>query len=60
MRGTFAPISDKYSSELHALILSLLHLDPVRRPTVNQILSQPIMLGPLVHMYTDFGKVACR
>lgn len=60
MRGTFAPISDRYSNELRQLILSMLHLDPNKRPNINEIMAQPIILSALMHLYTDFGSVPCR
>lgn len=60
MRGTFSPVSDHYSDELRQIILSMLHLDPHRRPNINQIMAQPIVLNALMNLYTDFGKVPCR
>jgi NIMA (never in mitosis gene a)-related kinase len=60
MRGTFAPISDCYSDELRQLILNMLHLDPNKRPTITQIMAEPIVMNALMYMYTDFGKVPCR
>lgn len=60
MRGTFAPISDRYSNELRQLILSMLHLDPNKRPSINEIMAQPIILNALMHLYTDFGSAPCR
>ena len=59
MRGTFSPISDQYSEELRALILSMLHLDPVRRPHINQIMACPIVVNALMNLHTDTQKVAC-
>lgn len=60
MRGTFAPISEQYSDELRQLILSMLHLDPNKRPSINQIMAQPIVLNALMNLYTDLGMVPCR
>ncbi|XP_076440668.1 serine/threonine-protein kinase Nek8-like [Babylonia areolata] len=59
MRGTFSPISDQYSEELRFLILSMLHLDPARRPHINQIMACPIVVNALMNLHTDTGKVAC-
>ncbi|PVD23797.1 hypothetical protein C0Q70_17071 [Pomacea canaliculata] len=59
MRGTFSPISDQYSEELRSLILSMLHLDPARRPHINQIMACPIIINALINLHTDTGKVAC-
>lgn len=59
MRGTFAPISDHYSEELRSLILSMLHLEPSKRPDINQIMAQPIILNALINIHTDIGKIPC-
>ncbi len=59
MRGTFSPISDHYSEELRSLILSMLHLDPNKRPDINQIMAQPIVINALLNLHTDMGKVPC-
>ena len=60
MRGTVAPIADHYSDDLRDLILSMLHLDPSKRPSINQIMALPCVLNTLMYLYTDFGKVPCR
>ncbi|XP_035698278.1 serine/threonine-protein kinase Nek8-like isoform X2 [Branchiostoma floridae] len=57
MRGTFAPISDRYSEDLRRLILSMLHLDPSKRPTITQIMAQPIVITALIGLYTDLGGI---
>ncbi|ESO92636.1 hypothetical protein LOTGIDRAFT_120493 [Lottia gigantea] len=59
MRGTFSPISDVYSVELRSLILSMLHLDPNKRPHINQIMAQPIVINALMYLHTDMGSVPC-
>ncbi|KAH9518439.1 Serine/threonine-protein kinase Nek8, partial [Bulinus truncatus] len=59
MRGTFSPISSRYSPHLRDLILSMLHLDPTKRPTINQIMAQPIIINTIMNLQTDMGKVPC-
>ncbi|XP_052774404.1 serine/threonine-protein kinase Nek8-like isoform X1 [Mya arenaria] len=59
MRGTFSPISEHYSNELRSLILSMLHLDPSKRPDINQIMAQPIIINSIINIHTDLGKVPC-
>lgn len=39
VKGQFSPIVHNYSKDLKALVSLLLTVDPVKRPTVNQILS---------------------
>ncbi|XP_077981565.1 serine/threonine-protein kinase Nek8-like [Glandiceps talaboti] len=58
MRGTFSPISDHYSEDLRKLILSMLHLDPSKRPTINQIMAEPIVINALLDLHTDIGRVS--
>ncbi|KAL5016244.1 hypothetical protein ScPMuIL_005833 [Solemya velum] len=59
MRGTFAPISEHYSEDLRSLILSMLHLDPSKRPHINQIMVQPIIINAIMNLHTDLGKIPC-
>nr|XP_022317954.1 serine/threonine-protein kinase Nek8-like [Crassostrea virginica] len=59
MRGTFSPISASYSEELRALILGMLHLDPNKRPNINQIMAQPIIINALMTLHTDLGRIPC-
>ncbi|XP_043910354.1 serine/threonine-protein kinase Nek8 [Protopterus annectens] len=60
MSGTFAPISDRYSPELRQLILSMLNLDPSKRPQLSEIMAQPICIRSLLNLYTDIGSVKMR
>lgn len=60
MRGSVIPVADHYSAGLRQLILDMLHLDPGKRPTINQIMAQPFILGTLLSLYTDFGRIPCN
>ncbi|XP_053130974.1 serine/threonine-protein kinase Nek8 isoform X2 [Hemicordylus capensis] len=60
MSGTFAPVSDRYSLELRQLVLSLLNLDPSKRPQLNEIMAEAICVRPLLNLYTDVGSVRMR
>ena len=57
MRGQYAPISEHYSQELKLLIDSLLHLEPSRRPKINRIMAQPVLINSLLDLSTDIGRV---
>ncbi|XP_065070111.1 serine/threonine-protein kinase Nek8-like [Rhopilema esculentum] len=57
MKGQYQPISEHYSQELKQLITSLLHLDPARRPNVNKIMAQTVMINSLLDLSTDIGRV---
>ncbi|CAJ0935338.1 unnamed protein product [Ranitomeya imitator] len=60
MSGTFAPISDRYSPELRQLILSMLNLDPSKRPQLNEIMAHRICIPALLNLYSDIGSVKMR
>uniref|UniRef100_A0A670Z453 Protein kinase domain-containing protein n=1 Tax=Pseudonaja textilis TaxID=8673 RepID=A0A670Z453_PSETE len=60
MSGTFAPISDRYSPELRQLILSLLNLEPCKRPQLDEIMAEALCVRPLLNLYTDVGSVRMR
>ena len=60
MRGTIGSIAEHYSEELGELILSTLHLDPNKRPSINQHMATPIVMNAILNLYTDFGMVPCR
>ncbi|XP_078010923.1 serine/threonine-protein kinase Nek8 isoform X2 [Phascolarctos cinereus] len=60
MSGTFAPISDRYSIELRQLVLSLLSLEPSRRPPLSHIMAQPLCVRALLNLYTDVGSVRMK
>jgi len=57
MKGNFAPISDQYSTSLSGLIISMLHLDPTKRPQINEILCNPIVINAYINYFTDLGKI---
>jgi len=57
MRGTFSPISSHYSRQLQDLIRRMLHLDPTKRPTIAQIMAEPILINTIMNLHTDVGKV---
>lgn len=52
MKGSYKPIPDTYSEPLQELISSLLTIDPEKRPTVDQILSTPL----LSHKVSEYVK----
>ena len=59
MRGSIAPISDRYSDELKRLLLQMLHLDPAKRPTINQVIAEPIVIKMLANVSMEMGRVKC-
>lgn len=59
IRGNFAPIPERYSPELRKLILSMLALDPTKRPGIPEIMAQPVVVNALFDLPTDVGRVPC-
>lgn len=60
MKGNFIPISERYSEDLKKLVLSLLQVDPTKRPTLRQIMAQPLLVNALFNLSTDVGRVPCN
>uniref|UniRef100_A0A8L0DNA2 non-specific serine/threonine protein kinase n=1 Tax=Oncorhynchus mykiss TaxID=8022 RepID=A0A8L0DNA2_ONCMY len=56
MSGTFAPISDRYRPELRKFIMNMLNLDPSKRPQLNEIMTHPVCIKPLLNRFTDIGN----
>ncbi|XP_072173029.1 serine/threonine-protein kinase Nek8-like [Diadema setosum] len=59
MRGSVAPISDRYSDQLKRLLLRMLHLDPDKRPTINQVMAEPIIFKAVIEVCMTMGAVKC-
>ncbi|XP_061418169.1 serine/threonine-protein kinase Nek8 isoform X1 [Lethenteron reissneri] len=60
MSGNFAPVSDRYSGELRQLVVSLLNLDPGKRPQLSEVLSHPVCMSAMIRLYMDIGRVPAR
>lgn len=43
IRGQYPPLSSRYSQELRNLIDKMITKDPEKRPSINQILAEPII-----------------
>lgn len=59
MRGIFAPIHPLYSQEMRGLLHLLLHVDAAQRPSIPQVLAQPLVFAPLLRLHTDLGMIHC-
>ncbi|XP_045119284.1 serine/threonine-protein kinase Nek8-like [Portunus trituberculatus] len=59
MRGIFAPIHPHYSQEMRAFLHLLLHIDAAQRPTIDQVLAQPLIFSPLLRLHADLGMLHC-
>jgi len=60
MKGNFNPISERYSEDFKNLVLSMLQIDPAKRPSLPQIMAQPLVVNALFNLRTDVGRVPCN
>lgn len=60
MKGNFIPISERYSEDFKNLVLNMLQVDPAKRPTLRQIMAQPLVVNALFNLQTDVGRVPCN
>ena len=60
MKANFNPISERYSEDFKKLVLSMLHLDPAKRPSLARIMAQPLIVNALFNLHTDVGRVPCN
>ncbi|XP_050042217.1 serine/threonine-protein kinase Nek8 [Dermacentor andersoni] len=59
MRGSYEPVSDHYSAQIHLLLEQLLQKEPSQRPSVNQLMAQPILLPVICNLYLTIGSLPC-
>ena len=60
MRGTHEPIPGQYSERLHTLIKSMVNGNPLRRPDMNEIISQPFLQEHIIDAQMSIGRVNPR
>lgn len=54
MRGTYPPISKRYSKSVHNLVSWLLETDPQRRPSIQQVLCHPCIASKVTELQMLF------
>jgi NIMA (never in mitosis gene a)-related kinase len=60
MQGSVEPIDKRYSKGLQLLINKLLSLKPSDRPSIEQIMAEPILANSIVNLFTDIGRLPCH
>jgi serine/threonine protein kinase len=45
VRGVYSPLPTEYSRDIKSLVSMLLAVDPRQRPTINEVLKMPIIMG---------------
>uniref|UniRef100_A0A061S4H1 non-specific serine/threonine protein kinase n=1 Tax=Tetraselmis sp. GSL018 TaxID=582737 RepID=A0A061S4H1_9CHLO len=53
IRGQYPPLSSRYSQDLRSLIDRMITKDPSKRPTINQVLQEPIIKKRIHHHLSD-------
>lgn len=56
IKGNYLPITTKYSKPLRDLIMSMLNINPKKRPTIEDILKKPIIKKKLVSYVISLYK----
>ncbi|KAH7971458.1 hypothetical protein HPB49_024303 [Dermacentor silvarum] len=59
IRGSYEPVSDHYSAQIRLLLEQLLQKEPSQRPSVNQLMAQPILLPVICNLYLTIGSLPC-
>ncbi|KAG0713065.1 Serine/threonine-protein kinase Nek8 [Chionoecetes opilio] len=59
MRGIISPIHAHYTQEMRGFLQLLLHMDPAQRPTIAQVLAQPLVFPSLLRLHADLGMIHC-
>lgn len=53
VRGVFQPLPSHYSTNLKNFVASLLNIDPVKRPNINQVLKMPLISSRIKTYLSD-------
>ncbi|KAH7935277.1 hypothetical protein HPB52_005702 [Rhipicephalus sanguineus] len=59
IRGSYEPVSDHYSPQVRHLLEQMLQKEPSQRPSVNQLMAQPILLPVICNLYLTIGSLPC-
>ncbi|KAH6940562.1 hypothetical protein HPB50_000797 [Hyalomma asiaticum] len=59
IRGSYEPVSDQYSAPVRDLLEQMLQKEPSQRPSVNQLMAQPILLPVICDLYLTMGSLPC-
>lgn len=59
MKGNYDPVPATFSSELKKLLMNMLHLDPIQRPSAAEIMCEPFLINVFFKLYVDIGSIPC-
>ncbi|KAK0427605.1 hypothetical protein QR680_010319 [Steinernema hermaphroditum] len=57
-KGNHNPISDRVSQQVRILIERMFNLNEKERPSVKEILTEPIVLHMVMHLNLDMGRIS--
>ncbi|KAG5461028.1 MAG: kinase-like domain-containing protein, partial [Olpidium bornovanus] len=57
MRGSYEPLSSKYSRDLDSLLQSLINLNPSQRPDMTAVISAPFLQAHIIDTQLSMGRV---
>lgn len=60
MKGNYDPVPETFSSELKKLLMNMLHLDPIQRPSAAEIMCEPFLINVFYKLYVDVGSIPCK
>ncbi|KAM3131510.1 hypothetical protein pb186bvf_016440 [Paramecium bursaria] len=53
VRGQYNPLPDRYSTSVRQLVQSLLQVDPIRRPSIHDILKMPVIVNRIKSVLSE-------
>ena len=59
VKRKFSPMPNHYSSDLKKLVTKILVLEPAQRPSIEEIMSEPVVINSLLDLETDIGRIPC-
>ena len=59
MKGNYDPVPVTFSPELKKLLMNMLHLDPLQRPSAAEIMCEPFLISVFFTLYVTIGSIPC-
>lgn len=56
MQVTIPPVPEKYSDDIKDLLWKLLRRDPNQRPSVNDVMAEPLLVNILMDLPMKIGR----
>ena len=56
MQAVVPPITGKYSEDIKDLLMKLLRREPNQRPSINEVMAEPLLINILMDLPMTIGK----